>query len=92
MKWTSANPTAISDEQRLVYYLIITAKGKRALAYQVFRKWGECKAWLRIGNYKQSLAVQHKGVNFSVYDTMPFEKNETLAAIFDDILAKEDLV
>jgi len=44
------------------------------------------KTWLCVGEYRQSLAVQHDGINFSVYDEFPFATNEQLAMVFDAIV------
>jgi hypothetical protein len=47
--------------------------------------------WTKVGEYRQSLAVQHEGINFSVYDEMPFTPNVRLADIFDEIIVTEGL-
>jgi len=88
--YVSANPNARLGENRLIYYVIVSGKGKRQVAYHYVIEHPE--KWLIGGNYKNVLAVQHKGVNFSVYDYPPFESNAMYALLFDDVLGREGLI
>ena len=91
MKFESANESARIDEKRLIYYVIITGKGKYQVTYSFHKTLKDAKAWTRIGGYRNVLAVQHKGINFSVYDYGEPEKNVIYASIFDDVMKREGL-
>jgi hypothetical protein len=74
------------EERRLTYYVIITGKDKDVIGYMWFKQKEKVFAWTKVGEYRQSLAVQHDGVNFSVYDELPFATNEQLAMVFEQII------
>jgi len=77
---------SLVEERRLTYYVIITGKDKDAVGYMWFTQLDKIFAWTKVGEYRQSLAVQHEGINFSVYDEFPFATNEQLAMVFDTIV------
>jgi len=91
MKFESANPSAVQQQNRLTYYVVITGKSNGAIGYMWFADKRQVKLWTCVGDYENILAVQHDGVNFSVYDEMPFTPNVRLADIFDEIIVTEGL-
>jgi len=91
MEFVSTNTIKRLGGKRLTYYVIITGKDKDAIGYEWFVDERSVKLWTCVGDYQNILAVQHDGVNFSVYDEMPFTPNVRLADIFDQIINTEGL-
>jgi len=89
MEFVSANAIRRLGEKRLTYYVIVSGKGKYEVLYHYMTS--EPQKWLAHGDYRNTLAVQHKGVNFSVYDYPPYENNAMCAALFEDVLKREGL-
>jgi len=91
-KFESTNPRGNVGYGHLVYYIIVTGKDKVGAGWMYFRNEHEFETWKQAIPCEQVLAVQHKGINFSVFDQLPYCKNTMYAQMFDAVLEAEGLI
>lgn len=90
MKFVSANPNVRLAQNRLTYYVIIDGKSEATIAFSYHHEKPD--EWLRAGRQICVLAVQHKGVNFCLYDCEPSITIRDCASVFDYVLDLEGLL